>query len=177
MQYAPMFNGRGNHFLSPGSSTSSQNSYTDGGKLRPQSIAVMGSLSESQAESMDLNSHKPRLFDMRMLAESLEGVGGAYSLHQEAVSLDEALSGLLSALEDCRGHYPELQKLDEQIQNLHKLVEVSPDWLIFIFDSTLIASCLKFDLMKYQRIMKSYSAFERVKKRKNNKSSTSVCKF
>ena len=131
MQYAPMFNGRGNHFLSPGSSTSSQNSYTGGGKLRPQSIAVMGSLSESHSESMDLNSYKPRLFDMRMLTESLEGVGGAYSRHQEAVSLDEALSGLLSALEDCRGHYPELQKLDEQIQNLHKLVEVSLHWYYF----------------------------------------------
>ena len=164
MQYAPMFNGRGNHFLSPGSSTSSQNSYTGGGKLRPQSIAVMGSLSESQAESMDLNSHKPRLFDMRMLAESLEGVGGAYSLHQEAVSLDEALSGLLSALEDCRGHYPELQKLDEQIQNLHKLVEVSLQLFPF-FDSALIASCLRFDLKKNQRIMKNYSAFERIKKK------------
>ena len=124
MQYAPMLNGRSNH-LSPGSSISSQKSYTGGGKLRPQSIAVMGSLSESQAESMDLRSHKPRLFDMRMLAESLEGVGGAYSRQQETVSLDEALNNLLSALEDCRGHYPELQKLDEQIQNLHQLVEVS----------------------------------------------------
>ena len=123
VQYAPMLNGRGNHF-SPGSSTSSHNSYTGVGKLRPQSIAVMGSLSESQAETMDLNSHKPRLFDMRMLAESLEGVGGAYSQHEDTASLDEALSNLMSALEDCRGHYPELQKLDEQIQSLHQLVEV-----------------------------------------------------
>ena len=42
-----------------------------------------------------------------------------------AGSLDEALSGLMSALEDCRGHYPELLKLDEQIHSLSALVEVS----------------------------------------------------
>lgn len=45
---------------------------------RPQSVAVMGSVSESHTDSLDLNSYKPRLFDMRMLAESLEGVGGVY---------------------------------------------------------------------------------------------------
>ncbi len=112
MNYAPILNGRSLH-QSPG-----------GSKMRPQSIAVM----ETKANSMDFNTRqKPGLFDMRMLAESLEGVGGgayAYGRHQEHWSLEEALENLMSALEDCRGHYPELQKLEEQIQNLDAMIKV-----------------------------------------------------
>lgn len=40
---------------------------------RPHSVAIGGSLADSLASSGDLSSHKNKLFDMRLLSESLNG--------------------------------------------------------------------------------------------------------
>ena len=42
-------------------------------RLRPHSVAIAGSTADSLASSGDLSSNKNRLFDMRLLAESING--------------------------------------------------------------------------------------------------------
>ena len=90
--------------------------------MRPASVAIMGSISESTADSLDLSRQKPRLFDMRLLADSLESPA---SRHSDASSLEDAVHSLSSALEDFRGQYPELHTLEEHIHSLDALIKVS----------------------------------------------------
>ena len=52
------------------STFSSQNSAD---KIRPHSVAITGSIGDSLASSGDLSSNKNRLFDMRLLSESING--------------------------------------------------------------------------------------------------------
>ena len=88
-----------------------------GPNMRPNSVAIMGSISESITDSI----HKPRLFDMRLLADSLESPS---SRHSDSASIEELLHNLGTTLEDYRGQYPELLKLEEQIHLLDLLVKV-----------------------------------------------------
>ena len=90
---------------------------------RPKSVAIMGgSVTDSLIDSTDLNKQKPRLFDMRLLAESLD-----HSMsRQESVTLEEALQSLTTILEDYQGQFPELAKLEEMVHNIDRLIKVSP---------------------------------------------------
>ena len=82
-------------------------------------IPTRNSLSES---SPDSDSRKNQLFDMRLLADSLENNS---PMRQEPGSIEEALHNLSSILEDYQGQYPELQKLEEQIIVLDRLLKVN----------------------------------------------------
>lgn len=64
---------------------------------------------------------KPKLFDMRLLAESVNtDVRNGTTTH----SLNEALQSLRMNLEDYQGRYPELQTLEEQIHYLDRILQV-----------------------------------------------------
>jgi hypothetical protein len=88
------------------------------GAQRPVSVAIMGSISESITDSI----HKPRLFDMRLLADSLESPSSRQS---DIGAIEDMLHNLASTLEDYRGQYPELLKLEEQIHLLDLLIKRS----------------------------------------------------
>ena len=62
---------------------------------------------------------QPNLLNMRLLTETLqEGARGA-------CSLEDVLDSLRSVLEDYRGHYPELRKLEEKVEELDRFLNVS----------------------------------------------------
>ena len=102
---------------------------TDTSAARPNSIAVMDTINEGRggghdgSGSSDMGGDKlgkAKLFDMRLLSESIDqGIG-----KQEGVTLEDALYSLKSTLEDYQGQYPELQKLELQIRKLDKLLKV-----------------------------------------------------
>ena len=62
---------------------------------------------------------QPNLLNMRLLTETLqEGARGGSSL-------EDVLDSLRSVLEDYRGHYPELRKLEEKVEELDRFLNVS----------------------------------------------------
>ena len=68
---------------------------------------------------------KAKMFDMKLLSESIDqGIGGS-SNKQDTTTLEDALYSLKSTLEDYQGQYPELQKLELQIRKLDKLLKVT----------------------------------------------------
>ncbi|XP_064634122.1 rho family-interacting cell polarization regulator 1-like isoform X2 [Lineus longissimus] len=73
----------------------------------------------SSTATVDLATQKPRLFDMRMLADSIEDSSVS---RQEYASLEEALQSLITVLEDYQGQYSELQKLEEQVAILDEML-------------------------------------------------------
>ena len=69
---------------------------------------------------------QPNLLNMRLLTETLqEGARGGGSL-------EDVLDSLRSVLEDYRGHYPELRKLEEKVEELDRFLNVSGGWVIII---------------------------------------------
>ncbi len=95
---------------------------------RPNSVAIMGFIKESSTDSADLSPQRPHLFDMRLLADSLDSPS---SRHSECESIEDAIHNLSSSLEDYRGHYPELHHLEEHIAQLKALVMVSPYFIVW----------------------------------------------
>ena len=89
-------------------------------QMRPRSIAVMGPIHESLSEPINLSSTRDRLYNMRLLADSLESTTG----RSEVSCLDEALHNLRTTLEDYQGQYVELARLEEQVHALDFLIKV-----------------------------------------------------
>ncbi|ELT93088.1 hypothetical protein CAPTEDRAFT_185150 [Capitella teleta] len=85
-------------------------------ELRSGSMYAMRSTMDTISEDIS----KPKLFDMRLLAESVNtDVRNGTTTH----SLNEALQSLRMNLEDYQGRYPELQTLEEQIHYLDRILQ------------------------------------------------------
>ena len=83
---------------------------------RPCSVAIMGPIYES---SSDVPSKTQRL-DARMAASCFD----SSFAKQEPLTLEEALHELKTTLEDYQGQYVELQRLEEQVHALDRLLKV-----------------------------------------------------
>ena len=90
------------------------------------SLPESAALTTASSGSTDLNKQKPTLFDMRLLTDSLVE---SHMSRNEASTLEDALRNLRMTLEDYQGQFPELQKLEEQIISLDRLVRVSSSQL------------------------------------------------
>ena len=92
-------------------------------------MALMGPIYESSSDAVAVSSSaishqysdgKTRLLDMGLLADSLQ----SSVLRQEVLTLEEALHSLRTTLEDYRGQYLELQKVEEQVHLLDQMLKV-----------------------------------------------------
>ena len=110
--------------------TSYQSPYQPpGGATRPNSIAIMGTISEldslDSADGNNISAAKPKLFDMRLLRNSLEEESAMRGGGTVPTMLEEALLALRGTLEDYQGRYDELRALEEQVTVLDHVVMVS----------------------------------------------------
>lgn len=117
----PSINGRPVHHSSP-LSEPPISSLHHKSKSTP-SLSVYGQTSGSVSKDSELFS-KPKLFDMRLLTDFLEGDLNSGRQHFQAQSLEEALQSLRTNLEDYQGRYSELQSLEEQTQYLDRILQV-----------------------------------------------------
>jgi hypothetical protein len=89
----------------------------------------MDTISETPLDGFsDFGVVKPDVFDTRPLRDALDSE--LFKLESDGSSgrtagLEEALLSLKAMLEDYRGQYEELQKLEEQVQVLHTMIKVT----------------------------------------------------
>ena len=124
-----------------GPSASAQAGYQRHQSTRPNSVAIMSPLNQSiatiatDASGSDLNIRKPQLFGMRLLLDNLDSPSPCRP-GPERVNLEDALSSLTNVLEDYQGKHGELQKLEQMVDKLDRLLKVSGincAVLLFIF--------------------------------------------
>jgi len=66
---------------------------------------------------------QPNLFNMHLLTQTLQE-GATWSRVAHAESLEDVLDSLRTVLEDYRGHYPQLRKLEEKVEELDRFLKV-----------------------------------------------------
>ena len=84
---------------------------------RPMSVAIMEPICEATSDGAVV---QPNLLNMRLLTETLQE-GATWGRG----NLEDVLDSLRSVLEDYRGHYPELRKLEQKVEELDRFLNVS----------------------------------------------------